>query len=102
MESSEEYYRLQVLDNMCDERIIRYYVHLLILVTVALRTAFVVVRAWCCFGLRWLAWWWFVWGGVNGGGISVNACGSVQKAGLRQLSEVVNEPANRCLDLSII
>jgi hypothetical protein len=37
--------RLQILDDMCDERIIRYYVHLLILVTVALRTALGVVRS---------------------------------------------------------
>ena len=37
--------RLQILDDMRDERIIRYYVHLLILVTVALRTALAVRSA---------------------------------------------------------
>jgi len=45
--------RLQILDDMRDERIIRYYVHLLILVAVALRTALVMVR---CTVAGWAGW----------------------------------------------
>jgi len=59
--------RLQILDDMRDERIIRYYVHLLILVTVALRTAVVVRSAVSgCAGWRGRG----CVGSVNGAGIS--------------------------------